>query len=214
MNFQIISNPTKEWAIKLAKQLKEHLSTLGHSFKEPYDYTITIGGDGTIFYNLERIKGTLIAIGSEKSGLCALTKNNWKNIEQILTKKPIRIPVFSYKDYEFINDIYIKAQDHKVITIEVEGKRFVGDGLIISTPLGSTGYSYSAGGPVIDLSLPVLALTPVAPLRRCCSSTIIAQKELRIKASREASIILDGLYHFKAKELTIKPKRYINYIPK
>ena len=55
------------------------------------------------------------------------------------------------------------------IRVSVDGAerlaQFVGDGLIIATPAGSTAYNLSAHGPIIPLGSPLLALTPVSPFR-------------------------------------------------
>ncbi len=68
-----------------------------------------------------------------------------------------------------INDVVLEkvwSQRLVKISVEVDGEFFTtfrSDGLIISTPLGSTAYSLSAGGPIVDPDLNVLIMTPVAP---------------------------------------------------
>jgi NAD+ kinase len=68
-----------------------------------------------------------------------------------------------------INDVFITAgQLHRMIELKivVDGQSVascVGDGLIISTPTGSTAYNLSAGGPILDSSMQALVITPICP---------------------------------------------------
>jgi NAD+ kinase len=70
-----------------------------------------------------------------------------------------------------INEVSLYRQTHQAtqICIRINGKvqleSFYGDGLIMSTPAGSTAYNRSAGGPIIPLGAPLLALTPLCPLK-------------------------------------------------
>ncbi len=68
------------------------------------------------------------------------------------------------------------------------------DGVMVSTPTGSTGYNFSAGGPVVDASLPVMILTPVAPHFTINRSIVVADhKVIRLVAQdKPAVIIADG----------------------
>ena len=68
-----------------------------------------------------------------------------------------------------INDVFITSgSSHRMIELKVavNGQPvadFVGDGLIISTPTGSTAYNLSAGGPVLDSSMKAMVITPICP---------------------------------------------------
>jgi NAD+ kinase len=71
------------------------------------------------------------------------------------------------------------------------------DGLIVSTPTGSTAYSFSAGGPIVDPSLDVLIVTPICPHDLNSRSLIIpASKTVRIvikeAQENEAMLTIDG----------------------
>ena len=106
-----------------------------------------------------------------------------------------------------LNEIVIKGIESKVIhlNIYIDDEHFEkvsGDGVIISTPLGSTAYNYSCGGSVISPCLDVLQLAPIAPINsksyRCLSNSLIIPKgtpmEITPEFRDESSvlIIIDG----------------------
>lgn len=100
-----------------------------------------------------------------------------------------------------VNDVVIeKVVSQRIIEIEVtiNGRRFARyrtDGLIVATPLGSTAYSLSAGGPVVDPVVDVLVLTPVAPHSLLSRSLIVAPDasiSVRVAIDRPARVNVDG----------------------
>ncbi len=82
-----------------------------------------------------------------------------------------------------VNEIVIKNFNHKVIHLEIlidsnHLERFSGDGVIVSTPVGSTAYNFSSGGSIVHPSLRTLQLTPLSPIsskafRSLPTSTIV-----------------------------------------
>lgn len=100
-----------------------------------------------------------------------------------------------------INDVVIeKVVTERIIEIGVaiNGRRFAGyrtDGMIIATPVGSTAYSLSAGGPVVDPEVEALVLTPIAP-HSLLSRSIVVSPEARIsvtvEVNRPARVNVDG----------------------
>ncbi|HKC78832.1 MAG TPA: NAD(+)/NADH kinase, partial [Nitrosopumilaceae archaeon] len=65
------------------------------------------------------------------------------------------------------------------------------DGVIISTPSGSTGHSYSLGGPILHESLDVLIITPVAPVNKL-PSLVVPDEKIEILSSHDSNIIMDA----------------------
>jgi NAD+ kinase len=65
------------------------------------------------------------------------------------------------------------------------------DGILISTPTGSTGHSFSIGSPVMHESLNCLMISPIASVNRM-PQIIIPNEEIEIKSSHDANLIIDG----------------------
>jgi NAD+ kinase len=70
------------------------------------------------------------------------------------------------------------------------------DGIVISTPTGSTGHSFSVGGPVLHEGMSCLSLTPIASVNRM-PQLVIPLEEILIRSTHESHIILDGQETFK-----------------
>jgi NAD+ kinase len=149
-----------------------------------YDALFIIGGDGSILgrtevSNLYNIP--IIGVNAGKLGF--LTEFEYKEVEnavkllsenQLVIDKRITIKVvFNGKTYYALNDVLVQrvnsynensstttlkisVDDHDIDTIR-------GDGVIVSTPTGSTAYSLSAGGAIIDPTINCLLFTPVCP---------------------------------------------------
>lgn len=78
----------------------------------------------------------------------------------------------------------------------IDGKpldKYPADGVIVATPTGSTAYSLSAGGPVIDPELDIMLITPICPHTLYARSTIVAaDKSITISVEGEATATVDG----------------------
>jgi NAD+ kinase len=70
------------------------------------------------------------------------------------------------------------------------------DGIVISTPTGSTGHSFSVGGPVLHEGMSCLILTPIASVNRM-PQLVIPLEEILIRSTHDSHLILDGQETFK-----------------
>lgn len=70
------------------------------------------------------------------------------------------------------------------------------DGIVVSTPTGSTGHSFSVGGPVLHEGMSCLILTPIASVNRM-PQVVIPVKEILLRSTHESHMILDGQETFK-----------------
>lgn len=99
-----------------------------------------------------------------------------------------------------VNDVIVeKVDSQRLIHLDVvvDGERFItyrADGLIVSTPTGSTAYSFSAGGPLVDPGLEALILTPVAA-HSLFDRTLVfaphAEIEVRVSRDRPVKVTVD-----------------------
>ncbi|WP_185873256.1 NAD kinase [Blattabacterium cuenoti] len=150
-----------------------------------FDLMFTFGGDGTILSAITFVKDSKLPIVGVNTGnlgfLATFSKDVFiKNIDNIFNKKLNLIPrsllklktsknnlnkLFNFA----LNEIVVfREKTVSMITIDVfiDGEfltSYWSDGLIISTPTGSTGYSLSCGGPIISPDNNNFLLTPISP---------------------------------------------------
>lgn len=147
---------------------------------DEYDFVISIGGDGTILRSANEIGELSIPIiGLNKGRLGFLANSPIEIIDSIIEKitnsnyriseRTIIQVEFEGKTKNALNEISISRKNTtSLITIDTKLNdqylnTYWADGLIISTPTGSTGYSLSCGGPIIMPDSKNLVLTPIAP---------------------------------------------------
>lgn len=151
---------------------------------ESFDLFFSIGGDGTILSSLTFLRDysiPVIGINSGRLGfLASIHRKEIKNVLHTIFEKNFTISerslleVNTYPETEIhkrlaLNEVALSRKDTtSMITIKTWlDDEFVSaywaDGLMISTPTGSTGYSLSCGGPIITPKTNALVLTPVAP---------------------------------------------------
>ena len=100
-----------------------------------------------------------------------------------------------------VNDVVVeKVISQRIIevAVDVNGRplaTYRTDGIIVASPLGSTAYSLSAGGPIVDASLDALILTPVAPHSLLTRAVVLApdaEVRLTVSVDRPARVNVDG----------------------
>ncbi|MFQ5710184.1 MAG: NAD(+)/NADH kinase [Candidatus Geothermarchaeales archaeon] len=181
------------------------------------DFVVTIGGDGTILRALQSVRPydtPVLGIGiGLKNFLASVDKKNYIRAIQnaidkkYLIKREMRLDVYAkgVRHPPVLNEVYFTSTlPGKTIEVHVEVDRSerrmdlwtsVADGVIVATPTGSTAYSLSAGGPMVDVSLHSITITPISPLIFRPSIVLPASDEVVLWAGErkgEALIILDG----------------------
>ena len=194
--------------------------------KNAIDFVICIGGDGAILSAINRMKEQQIPIlGIHIGNLGFLNKMNSSNyrnfIENIFKNNSIDYDNKCLIESSFstsrnkknkltaFNELFIRrAELSRLLSIEVYiNDEFLNnyscDGLIISTPLGSTAYSLSAGGPIVSPSVNCIIITPVSP-HTLSSRPIIINDSYKVIVKPhfkddEVTIFSDGQSSFRIK---------------
>ncbi len=117
-----------------------------------------------------------IDINECKDFIERLNENNYK-LEKISVAEVKIITKNKTYAYSFLNEIAIRALDYDILKLPVYVdqellENFAGDGLLISTPTGSTAYSLSSGGCIIYNTLNALSITSIAPVNNKVSKTL------------------------------------------
>lgn len=146
------------------------------NLKNGFDFVIVVGGDGTIlktsrFY--AKYKTPIFGINLGRLGFLSQcsAENITQAIEKILSgnyKLEDRI-MLEFGNYTALNDFVIKSSlsgRTSKFSLKINDKKvcdYLADGIIISTPTGSTAYGLSAGGPVLVPSLDAFVIVPICP---------------------------------------------------
>jgi NAD+ kinase len=192
-------------------------------FKGKIDLLLSFGGDGTMLYSAQyAIDSDAILVGVNFGKLGFLADINYNDLMNILdeferndfeieTRILLEGKILNFRAEKFIaiNDIVIeKGGWSRIIEIDtwVDGKfltTYRSDGLIISTPTGSTGYSLSAGGPILLPVLNSFVLSPICPHTLTVRPIVVpASSKIKIEARsiyRTVMINKDGQQTFKIK---------------
>lgn len=159
------------------------------------DFIVAIGGDGTILHvardavshdlpvlgiNAGRV-GFLATMEMEETNLIQkIAAGNYKIEERMLIEADV-----GKEQYWAVNEIVLTRGEYShIVDIDIfcDGKPLYtirGDGVILSTPTGSTAYAMSAGGPVVDPAIPSIGLSPICPYS-LFSRTILFSPERHI----------------------------------
>lgn len=172
-----------------------------------FDVFLSIGGDGTILRAATLVRNSNIPILGVNAGrlgfLASIQKENIEAFLKLVIEKKYTISPRTLlslsctpenediKDINFaMNEITVSRKDTTaMITIEtyLNGEylnSYWADGLIISTPTGSTGYSMSCGGPILTPNVKSLVITPIAPHNLNARPLVIPDDtEIRLKVS-------------------------------
>jgi len=175
----IISNKSSK-SLEILDNLKRMYKFIEPEFAE---LMIIIGGDGELLHNLHKYMHLNIVFYGINSGSIGFLMNSL-NIEELFNKiqeatithlHPLQMEAedFSGKIHSAIaiNEVSIfrKTNQSTKIRIEIDStermKELIADGVLVSTPAGSSAYNLSAGGHILPLDSNLLYLTPICPFR-------------------------------------------------
>jgi NAD+ kinase len=174
---------------------------------EGCDLAIVLGGDGTLLSAARAVGNRAIPLLAVNLGglgfLTSITTEDFfPELERALTgahqvtrRKMLKVALVRegavVAEYQALNDVVIaKSSIARIVDLETwAGDSFVcgykADGLIISTPTGSTAYSLSAGGPIVYPTVNAICLTPICP-HTLTNRPLIIPSEMGVRVVNKA----------------------------
>jgi NAD+ kinase len=169
--------------IKAKKALKILQKKYKHYSLEEANVVIVLGGDGTILPLVNDKSFIKKNIFGMNRGTVGFLMNNYEAenlLDRIKSSKVTKLNPVYMKVTDILNKTHLAFSLNEVsllrqnrfaanIRVKINSKvkinKLVCDGMLISTPAGSTAYNLSAQGPILPLNSPLLALTPICPFR-------------------------------------------------
>ena len=227
----IISDKNKQsLKIKLFLEKKIKIYTLIKS-----NLVIVIGGDGFMLQTLKKfykLKKTFYGINSGNYGFLMnklSLKNTIKNLSKakMITISPLEMTVKNKSGFVkksiAINEISILRQSRQAASLSINNgskkiiKQLISDGVLVSTPAGSTAYNLSVHGPILNLDSKKLSISPISPFRpRRWKGKIVSDKsKISIQnlnpKKRPISAVADNVEVRNAKLISIKTNKKIKF---
>ena len=230
-NIQIISDQNYS-SLKIKKLLVKKIKA-NNFFKK--NLTIVIGGDGFMLQTLKKnknLKREFYGINSGNYGFL-MNKFSSKNIIKNLLKvkmisiSPLEMTVKNKKNQTkkslAINEVSVLRQSRQAASLSIQQgsrqviKKLVSDGVLVSTPAGSTAYNLSVHGPILSLNSKKLSIAPISPFRprRWKGKVVNDKTKITIKnlnpSKRPISAVADNLEVRNVKSVTIKTNNKIKF---
>jgi NAD+ kinase len=226
----IVHDPRNPRAVALFEEVTRRLPAL----EERPGITVVIGGDGFLLHTVHKYGfdrsylglngGTLGFLLNDVSGrldeVCeAIEKDAWIEHRFPLLRASVRgMDGKEYIDHA-MNDVYLERSSGQTarIDVSISGyglERITADGMIFATALGSTAYSFSAGGVPCDPGLPVMCVTPICPHKPRMSPFVVpygteARIEVFAPERRPVRAVIDGRDVEDVASVTIGPTPYV-----
>lgn len=174
------------------------------------DVMLAIGGDGTILRALQLSDTKVLGINSGSLGF--LAEGNAEDVEALLDKTirgeyrveermRVKVMVDGQRLFDCMNEAVVHtAQIAKIRQFEIRlddevVERVRADGIILATPTGSTSYSMSAGGPIVDPRVEAIIVTAIAPFKPASRPHVFPAKSevhVRLPKPKECLLVMDG----------------------
>ncbi len=225
MKIKLFPNKNND-SLFIADILKDELKNNGFSLVESdYDLVIAIGGDGSFLHmvNSNDFNTNIRYIGINNGTLGFLQEikpTELSSFIQNLKDESYKEELISFENIKIVTKdeaYYFKCLNETVIRdmnlstayldVFINGtflEKFVGDGLMVSTPSGSTAYNMSCNGAIIFNGIHTLQVTPIAPINnniyRTISNPIVLPEDRIIKLvptnrTTDIMLLVDGVNH-------------------
>jgi NAD+ kinase len=209
---KIVVNTRKPDARKNLLVAEQVLREKGFEISQKPDFIIALGGDGTLLAaaNSYGKKGIPI-LGVNIGGLGFLTNVTFSELRKTLSeivqkkyrieKRMVLSAFFDRRKFYALNDFTISTRvpgrvvEFSAVINNEYVCRFIADGVIISTPTGSTAYSLATGGPIMLPDTEAIILTPIAPHTLSVRPIVLpagSKVEIQVGRKGNAVFVADG----------------------
>ncbi len=228
---QIISDKNQR-SLKIKSLIQKKIN---QNIVKRYNVTIVIGGDGFMLQTLKKNRKSKKIFYGVNSGNYGFLMNKFssKNIisnlhkARMITISPLEMAVKNNKNqtkkHLAINEVSILRQSRQAASLSINHgskqviKKLVSDGVLVSTPAGSTAYNLSVHGPILDLNSKKLSISPISPFRprRWKGKIISDRSKIMIKnlnpKKRPISAVADNIEIRNAKIVKVKTNQKIKF---
>ena len=231
MNKPIIISDSNSKSLKIKKQI---LKILEKKKLKISNLIIVIGGDGFMLKTLKKNKNSKKSFYGVNSGDYGFLMNRFTNKSLIknLTKaktiniSPLEMSVSTNNKIKkgiAINEVSILRQSRQAANLLIKNnskniiKKLVSDGVLISTPAGSTAYNLSVNGPILNLNSKKISIAPISAFRpRRWTGKIVSDKSKVIITNlnpkkRPISAVADNIEVRNAKNIIVKTNQKIKF---
>ncbi len=198
---------------------------------ETADTIVALGGDGLMLQTLHRTMRSRLPVFGMNRGSVGFLMNDYTPeglVERIAAAKPTHIyplemDVLDARGMHHtalaLNEVSLFRTTYQAVKVEilVDGKtqmeELICDGVLLSTPAGSTAYNLSAHGPILPIDAPLLALTPISPFRprrwrgAILNNGAVVTFRAREIDKRPVSSVADNVEFQNIREVTVRENR-------
>lgn len=188
--------------------------------KKGADFILSVGGDGTVLRGIQKMENPLPVLGINMGTIGFLVDVNPEDTFEVIDKvlsgfnieerSRLSIMVNNEKLPYATNEVVIitanpaKMLSYAIYVDDSQLEELRADGIVLATPTGSTAYSMSAGGPIVDPRVDGTVIVPVAPFKLSSRPWVVpAKSEIKVELTlpkKEAVIVIDGQHTRNIKE--------------
>jgi NAD+ kinase len=218
---EIYSFLKKEEEVLAEKGFAKAAGLEGVSLKQinkEVDVVAVVGGDGTILRALQEIDKPLFAVNTGELGFLTEVEPKYvfEGLKRVLEGKyqieeriKLKVMLDKKRLQDAANEVTLHStQTTRILDLEVKvegelAEKIKGDGLIVATPTGSTGYALSVGAPVVDPGVDAFIIAPIAPFRLSSRPLVVpSSKKIQLQISHpslKAQLAVDDIQRYDIK---------------
>jgi len=196
---------------------------------------VVLGGDGFMLQTLKKFQKFNKPFYGINSGTFGFLMNKFKTYDvkkniskaKLISISPLEMKVVTKTGKTYsniaINEVSLLRQTRQAASLQIMSgkkiliKKLICDGVLVSTPAGSTAYNLSISGPILSLNSKKLAITPISPFRprRWKGKVVSSSSEIKIKnlnvQKRPVSVVADNAEVRNIKNVKIKINNLIKF---